>query len=100
PSSLVFRRVIHRARPASSVIDKCDLSEDSRSLAELQAALGRHRPTLPQVFLAGRCLSGADEICRLHEAGELKALIEGTTPSAAFACGIFMMIDSIEEKIH
>ncbi|XP_064989802.1 uncharacterized protein At3g28850-like [Musa acuminata AAA Group] len=131
PSSHVFRRVIHRARPASSalralrsaasypdrrgtvvlyftslhivrrtfedcravrsilrglrvVIDERDLSVDSRSLAELQAALGRHRPTLPQVFLAGRCLGGADEICRLHESGELKALIDGTNPSAAF----------------
>ncbi|CAL9782815.1 unnamed protein product, partial [Musa acuminata subsp. burmannicoides] len=136
PSSHVFRRVIHRARPASSalralrssasytdrrgtvvlyftslhvvrrtfedcravrsilrglrvVIDERDLSVDSSSLAELQAALGRHRPTLPQVFLAGRCLGGADEICRLHESGKLKALIDGTNPSAAFPCGVF-----------
>ncbi|WOL16603.1 hypothetical protein Cni_G25391 [Canna indica] len=67
-------------------VDERDVSMDSRFLAELQTARGCRQPVLPQVFLAGRCLGGADEIRRLHESGQLKALIEGAAPAAGSAC--------------
>ncbi|WOL06343.1 hypothetical protein Cni_G15075 [Canna indica] len=68
-------------------VDERDLSMDARFLAELHAALGRRQQpiSLPQVFLSGRCLGGAEEIRRLHESGELKVLVEGVPPPSPAA---------------
>ncbi|GMH20193.1 hypothetical protein Nepgr_022034 [Nepenthes gracilis] len=58
-------------------IDERDISMDSTYRKELQGALGGKEITLPQVFIRGRHVGGAEEITQLHEVGELANLLEG-----------------------
>ncbi|GAB2279204.1 hypothetical protein Dimus_013854 [Dionaea muscipula] len=52
-------------------VDERDFSMDSMYMKELQSALGgKTMITLPQVFIGGRHIGGAEEIMRLHELGE------------------------------
>ncbi|XP_008813429.1 uncharacterized protein At5g39865 [Phoenix dactylifera] len=69
-------------------VDERDVSMDAAYRRELQALLGKGRPfSLPQVFVGGRCLGGAEEIRQLHEAGELGRLLEGVAAQdPAFVC--------------
>ncbi|CAN6202017.1 unnamed protein product [Urochloa humidicola] len=61
-------------------VDERDLSMHAGFKDELRAALGSgdggRPPRLPQVFADGRHLGGAEEVRRLHEAGELAAALE------------------------
>lgn len=71
-------------------IDERDLSMDMGFLTELKGILGRRQLSLPQVFIGGRYIGGADEIRQLHEAGELKKYVDGVplaTPGACEGCG-------------
>ncbi|KAL1821012.1 hypothetical protein DCAR_0417384 [Daucus carota subsp. sativus] len=59
------------------LVDERDVSMDSKYRKELQNVFEGKRFSLPQVFIGGRCLGGADEIKQLHEDGELAVLLEG-----------------------
>ncbi|RLN07475.1 uncharacterized protein C2845_PM11G27040 [Panicum miliaceum] len=67
-------------------VDERDLSMHAGFKDELHAALGSPAGRLPQVFADGRHLGGAEEIRRMHEAGELARALEacemGPPPSA------------------
>lgn len=70
-------------------IDERDLSMDSRFMDELQKILGlseKSKLTLPRVFIGGRYIGGAEEVCRLHESGELKKHLEGLAPAEPGTC--------------
>ncbi|PKI32595.1 uncharacterized protein At3g28850-like [Punica granatum] len=58
-------------------VDERDISMDSSYRKELEAALGGKALTLPQVFIRGKHIGGAEEIKQLNEAGELAKLLEG-----------------------
>uniref|UniRef100_A0ACD5XQ62 Uncharacterized protein n=1 Tax=Avena sativa TaxID=4498 RepID=A0ACD5XQ62_AVESA len=71
-------------------VDERDVSMDAalrRELQSLLAARGRGF-SLPQLFVGGRLVGGADEVRQLHEAGDLRRLLEGAAgQDPAFVCG-------------
>ncbi|KAG2592669.1 uncharacterized protein At3g28850-like [Panicum virgatum] len=72
-------------------VDERDLAMDPRYLEEVSELLPRLAPprrvTLPQVFVGGRHLGSADEVRRLHEAGELRRVVAGAVAASLAACG-------------
>ncbi|PKU83434.1 uncharacterized protein At3g28850-like [Dendrobium catenatum] len=71
-------------------VDERDVSMDAAYRAELQGLVGgKGRPvSLPQVFLRGRHIGGAEELRQLHEAGEMERLLEGVPrQDPSFVCG-------------
>ncbi|KAK1315803.1 Uncharacterized protein QJS10_CPA05g00783 [Acorus calamus] len=58
--------------------DERDVSMDSSFRKELQGLVGaKSLISLPQVFVGGRHVGGAEEVRELHETGELARLVEG-----------------------
>lgn len=74
-------------------VDERDVSMDAALRRELQALLAaRGRAfSLPQLFVGGRLVGGAEEVRQLHEAGELRRLLDAprgrTRPSFATPAG-------------
>ncbi|XP_057976587.1 uncharacterized protein At5g39865 [Malania oleifera] len=58
-------------------VDERDISMDSAYRTELQNVLGEKRVSLPQVFIRGKYLGGAEVVKQLHEVGELAKLLDG-----------------------
>ncbi|XP_020597832.1 uncharacterized protein At5g39865-like [Phalaenopsis equestris] len=72
-------------------VDERDVSMDAAYRRELQSLIGgKGRPpvSLPQLFVRGRHVGGADEVRQLHEIGELGRLLDGVPrQDPAFVCG-------------
>ncbi|KAF6135314.1 hypothetical protein GIB67_002433 [Kingdonia uniflora] len=58
-------------------VDERDISMDSAYKKELLGVLGEKSVSLPQVFIRGKYVGGAEEIKQLHEGGELAKLLKG-----------------------
>ncbi|KAL2945848.1 hypothetical protein AAZX31_U024600 [Glycine max] len=59
-------------------VDERDVSMDLSYREELQHVLGEHHVALPQVFIRGKYIGGADVIKHLFESGDLaKMILEG-----------------------
>ncbi|XP_074566802.1 uncharacterized protein At3g28850-like [Curcuma longa] len=69
-------------------VDERDVSMDAGFLRELRGILGgRPQPVgVPQVFIGGRHIGGAEDLRRLLEAGELKRYVEGVAPAPPEIC--------------
>nr|GMD59601.1 Thioredoxin-like fold protein [Ipomoea batatas] len=58
-------------------VDERDISMDSAYKKELQSILGSKNVTLPQVFIKGNYIGGAEVIKQMNEVGELSRLLRG-----------------------
>ncbi|XP_068662123.1 uncharacterized protein At5g39865-like [Aristolochia californica] len=68
-------------------VDERDISMDSTYRKELQSVLRQKTISLPQVFIRGKHIGGAEEIKQLHETGELAKLLQGfPVRLPGFAC--------------
>ncbi len=67
---LAYRKIEHRV---------IDVDGDYVARDWLRKRTGRN--TVPQVFIDGRSIGGADELSRLDHAGTLEALLERDPPS-------------------
>ncbi|XP_012575357.1 uncharacterized protein At5g39865-like [Cicer arietinum] len=58
-------------------VDERDVSMDRAYRKELQCAMGEENVALPQVFVRGKYIGGADVVKHLFESGDLKRILEG-----------------------
>lgn len=69
-------------------VDERDVSMDSSYRIELQSALGERNVSLPQVFIRGKYVGGAEAIKHLFEVGELAKMLQGfPVQKPGFVCG-------------
>ncbi|KAI5681817.1 hypothetical protein M9H77_03045 [Catharanthus roseus] len=73
-------------------IDERDISMDSAYKKELQNVLGEKTVSLPQVFIKGKHIGGADVVRQLNETGELAKLLKGL-PIRTLKPGLGYMCD-------
>lgn len=58
-------------------LDERDISMDSAYRKELQSVLGEKTVSLPQIFIKGKHIGGADVVRQLNETGELAKMLKG-----------------------
>ncbi|CAI8596002.1 unnamed protein product [Vicia faba] len=58
-------------------VDERDVSMDRAYRKELQCVMGEENVSLPQVFIRGKYIGGAEVIKSLFESGDLKRILEG-----------------------
>ncbi|CAK8564632.1 unnamed protein product [Lathyrus sativus] len=58
-------------------VDERDVSMDHAYRKELQCVMGEENVSLPQVFIRGKYIGGADVIKHLFESGDLKRMLDG-----------------------
>ncbi|XP_057458072.1 uncharacterized protein At5g39865-like [Lotus japonicus] len=58
-------------------VDERDVSMDCAYRKELQSVMGEQNVALPQVFVRGKYIGGAEVIKHLFESGELRRVLEG-----------------------
>lgn len=58
-------------------VDERDISMDNAYKTELQNVLGQKNASLPQIFIKGKHMGGAEVIKQLNEVGELPKLLRG-----------------------
>ncbi|XP_057547659.1 uncharacterized protein At5g39865 [Amaranthus tricolor] len=69
------------------MVDEKDISMDSSYRKELQSALCGKAFSLPQLFVRGKHIGGADVVKEMHESGELERLLDGfPIQDCGFAC--------------
>ncbi|KAK3025255.1 hypothetical protein RJ639_044497 [Escallonia herrerae] len=59
------------------MVDERDISMDSAYKKELLNVLGKKNVSLPQVFIRGKYIGGAESVKQLHEVGELERMLKG-----------------------
>jgi len=77
-------------------VDVRDVSKDHAFRYELKSLLAaRGCPfSLPQLLLGGRLVGGADEVRQMHEAGELRHLLDGAPRQVpAYVCQEHVIVD-------
>lgn len=68
-------------------VDERDISMDSAYKNELEKIMGEKSVRLPQVFIKGKYIGGADIIKQLNETGELRVHLKGlSTREPGFVC--------------
>lgn len=68
-------------------VDERDISMDSAYKKELEKIMGQKSVRLPQVFIKGKHIGGADIIKQLNETGELRVHFKGlSTREPGFVC--------------
>ncbi|GER37286.1 glutaredoxin family protein [Striga asiatica] len=67
-------------------LDERDISMDSAYRKELQKVLGQDSVSLPQVFIKGRYIGGAEVVKHMLEVGELARMIKGLPLRAMKPC--------------
>ena len=68
-------RALEALRRAGAPVTAVDILPDPRIRAELSALSGW--PTIPQVFVGGELVGGADIVEELAQTGELRSKLEG-----------------------
>lgn len=68
-------------------VDERDISMDSAYKKELEKIMGQKNVSLPQVFIKGKHIGGADIIKQWNETGELRKYLKGlSTREPGFVC--------------
>ncbi|KAL2514658.1 Glutaredoxin family protein [Forsythia ovata] len=67
-------------------LDERDISMDAIYRKELQKVLGETKVSLPQIFIKGKYIGGADVVKQLLEGGELVRMIKGLPLMASKPC--------------